>query len=183
MLKIISDIKDSPVASGGPNFAYDLLLKSATPQILKNFNLSNWQLALNGAEPVRSNTLTDFIKTFAPLGFKKEVFAPSYGMVETTLIISSGDPSKVHTVISVDKRKLKRNIIEIVDKSNNSFEFVGHGKEILDEKILIVDPNKRNILPDKRIGEIWVNSASNTKGYWEKPEISKNTFQDRKSVV
>ena len=175
-LKIISDIKDAPVASGGPNFAFDLLLKSATLQKIKDFDLSNWQLAFSGAEPVRANTLMEFIKVFEPVGFRKEVFAPSYGMAETTLIVSSGNPTKLHTVISVDKQKLAKNIIQTVNKSKNSFEFVGHGHEILEEKIAIVDPVNKKTLPEGRIGEIWVKSKSNAKGYWEKPEISEETF-------
>ena len=43
--------------SGGPNFAYDLCTQKITDEQMKGVDLSCWELAFNGAEPVRADTL------------------------------------------------------------------------------------------------------------------------------
>jgi acyl-CoA synthetase (AMP-forming)/AMP-acid ligase II len=43
--------------SGGPNFAYDLCVRRSTPEERAALDLSSWQVAYSGAEPVRAATL------------------------------------------------------------------------------------------------------------------------------
>src|SRR5262249_39409529 len=64
--------------SGGPNFAYYLCVKKATPETIKALNLSCWAVTFNGAEPVRAETVQRFAETFAPCGFRPEAFYPCY---------------------------------------------------------------------------------------------------------
>jgi len=44
-------------SSGGPNFAYDLCVRRISDDQLESLDLSSWDLAFNGAEPVRNATL------------------------------------------------------------------------------------------------------------------------------
>ena len=73
-LKAIS--KYRATTSGGPNFAYDLCVKKVQPEQLANLDLSSWDLAFNGAEPVRAETLEQFAKKFAACGFNDSAFYP-----------------------------------------------------------------------------------------------------------
>lgn len=43
--------------SGGPNFAYDLCTSRVTPEEKASLDLSRWEIAFNGAEPLRAATL------------------------------------------------------------------------------------------------------------------------------
>ena len=43
--------------SGGPNFAYDLCVQKIADEQLEGIDLSTWDVAFNGAEPVRRETL------------------------------------------------------------------------------------------------------------------------------
>ena len=52
--------------SGGPNFAYDLCTDKITDDQLAGLDLSNWEVAFNGAEPVRADTLARFNGALAP---------------------------------------------------------------------------------------------------------------------
>ena len=79
--------------SGGPNFAYDLCLDRVAPEELKGLDLSSWDVAFTGAEPIRAETLDRFVATFAPYGFRREAFYPCYGLAEATLIASGGAKS------------------------------------------------------------------------------------------
>ncbi len=47
------------------------------------------------------------------------------------------------------------------------------------ERVEIVDTKTFEILPDDQIGEIWIQSPSVGSGYWEKPEITEQTFGAR----
>ncbi len=76
--------------SGGPNFAYDLCVRKITPEQLANLDLSSWEVAFNGAEPIRAETLESFATTFEPCGFRREAFYPCYGLAEATLFVSGG---------------------------------------------------------------------------------------------
>jgi acyl-CoA synthetase (AMP-forming)/AMP-acid ligase II len=70
--------------SGGPNFAYELCVRKVTPQQKATLDLSSWEVAFNGAEFVRAETLEQFATTFEPCGFRREAFYPCYGMAEAT---------------------------------------------------------------------------------------------------
>lgn len=164
--------------SGGPNFAYDLCVDKITPEQRESLDLSSWQVAFNGAEPIRAETLERFAATFEPQGFRMEAFYPCYGMAETTLIVSGGlkkDPPLVHQVEGV---ALEKN--QIVATSNEqqegSRQLVSCGPACLDGKIVIVDPESLTQLPSNQVGEIWVASPSVAQGYWNRPAQSQQTF-------
>src|SRR6185369_8780624 len=76
--------------SGGPNFAYDLCARKVGGADLSGLDLSRWQVAFNGAEPVRPETLERFARAFAPCGFRREALYPCYGLAEATLFVTGG---------------------------------------------------------------------------------------------
>ena len=45
-----------------------------------------------------------------------------------------------------------------------------------DEEVLIVNPETRRVLPENKIGEIWINSPSSGQGYWQRPVETAETF-------
>jgi acyl-CoA synthetase (AMP-forming)/AMP-acid ligase II len=54
-------------------------------------DLSSWELAFIGAEPIHPATLERFAAAFAPCGFKSSAFYPCYGLAEATLMVSGSD--------------------------------------------------------------------------------------------
>jgi len=62
--------------TGAPNFAFDLCSRTVLPAEIESLNLRTLAIVLNGAEPVRSETLERFAETFAPCGFRGKVFGP-----------------------------------------------------------------------------------------------------------
>src|SRR5262249_33606149 len=54
--------------SGGPSFAYELCAQRVSAEVRRELDLSSWQVAFNGAEPVRADTLDRFAAAFAPCG-------------------------------------------------------------------------------------------------------------------
>ncbi len=166
--------------SGGPNFAYELLCRKVTPELLQQLDLSHWQLAFTGAEPVRAETIDRFSQTFALCGFRREAFYPCYGMAEATLFISGGQKLTSPVVLSLEEMALEQNQVVLVDQSDvNSGmgrQLVSCGQGWLDTEIRIVDPQSGQPCPVDRIGEIWVAGSGLGVGYWQQPELTQHTF-------
>lgn len=270
-LKAISRYRGT--TSGGPNFAYDLCLRKFKPEQNLDLNLSSWDLAFNGAEPINYQTLEKFTATFAPYGFSAAAFYPCYGMAEATLIVSGGiknSPVKTKTVLAQDLEKDRVTLIKsqpansfletsflsaeiplesqrshqaasvqetseldshssesslsdpaVYDEGDRAFllaestqpqtphhsaisnagnfygvaasfpgdeqlsssqepnsrTLVSCGHSLIDQKIIIVQPDTLTICQPGKIGEIWVTGPSVARGYWNQLETTQETFQ------
>ncbi len=164
--------------SGGPNFAYELCVNKITDEQRATLDLSRWQVAFNGAEPISAETIERFVAAFAPCGFRCEAFYPCYGMAETTLIVSGGYASARPILQTVQKEALEQNRIVTVSKEDSASQtVVGCGQALQDMKVVIANPETMTRCKSNEIGEIWVSGASVTQGYWNRPEQTKQTFQ------
>src|SRR5205807_9200504 len=105
--------------SGGPNFAYDLCVRKITPEQKATLDLSSWTIAVNGAEPVRSETLERFVEAFAPCGFRRETFFPCYGLAEASLIVTGGQRTALPVVKTFQAVPLAQN--RVVPASAEAF--------------------------------------------------------------
>lgn len=178
-LQTISEVKDKPIVSGGPNFAYDLCsMKDLSPEQKASLNLSHWHTAFSGAEPVRPQTIERFYELYKDCGFRKEAFFPVYGLAEATLFVSGGIPTDEPKVIHIKKSALEKNRIEDTTPTDPDAQtFVGCGQEQGDHKIVIVNPKKFTKCQPGEIGEIWESGKSVAQGYWNRPDLSKDIFQ------
>ena len=163
--------------SGGPNFAYDLCIRRTTPEQRASLDLSSWQVAFTGAEPVRAETIEQFAKAFKPCGFNPQAFYPCYGMAETTLFVTGGFKNDYPVVKSVDARAFEQNKIEAVKKGNSIRKIVSCGQTWLDQKVVIVDPKTLTRVGYDSVGEIWVKGKSVAQGYWNQPEKTADVFK------
>ncbi|NER24036.1 MAG: SDR family NAD(P)-dependent oxidoreductase [Symploca sp. SIO1C2] len=175
-LKAISNYKAT--TSGAPNFAYDLCVKKVPEEQLANLDLSSWDIAFNGAEPVRAETLEQFGQKFAQCGFNYSAFYPCYGMAETTLVVTGGQKKQSPVIQGVLTGELEQNsVVESEISSDESRRLVGVGHTYLDTTIIIVNPELLTRCEPGKVGEIWVSSGSVTSGYWDRPQATKETFQ------
>jgi 8-amino-7-oxononanoate synthase len=166
--------------SGGPNFAYELCLRAITPEQRASLDLSSWEIAFNGAEPVRASTIEQFAARFADCGFRREAFYPCYGMAETTLLVSGGLKTEPPIICQVKKSALEQDrVIVASDEGEDLQALVSCGQSWLGQKIAIVNPNSLTLCPPDSIGEIWVSGPNVAQGYWNQPEETKETFQPR----
>ncbi|OIJ63476.1 fatty acyl-AMP ligase [Streptomyces mangrovisoli] len=156
-----------PHTSGGPNFAYELCLKHATPESVAALDLSSWRVAFNGAEPVRAATLRRFAETYAPAGFRRESLYPCYGLAEATLMVTGGTPGTAPTLAATQPDHA----------GSPDAAAVGCGRPAPGLTVVIADPERREELPDGETGEIWVAGASVAKGYWRNALATRETFR------
>ena len=157
-LQTISECRAT--TSGAPNFAYEMCVEKITAEAKQNLDLSSWDRAFVGAEPIRVETLDRFTAAFAECGFKRSNFYPCYGMAEATLLISGG---------------FKKDEPIITNKNNH--HLVSCGKVNLAQEVFIVDSNQNKIEQEKAVGEIWVKENNSIAvGYWNKNKLTKEIF-------
>lgn len=163
--------------SGAPNFAYQLCVDKITDQELAGLDLSSWCTAFNGAEPVRATTLRQFSERFEKVGFRHKSLLPCYGMAETTLIVTGGPYTTRPVITTFDSRELEANRVAPCSEDDpNARALVGCGQILPGECVLVVEPESRQLVEENQIGEIWIESPSVGKGYWEKEEINAEIF-------
>lgn len=168
-LRVISRVRAT--ISMAPNFAYDLCTRKVTPEQKANLDLSSWEVAANGGEPPRYQTMTRFAETFAPCGYRWETFFPGYGMAESTLIIATSTAHLAPVTIAFDKAALEQNrAVPAALKAENVSHITGYDLIAPDQTIRIVEPESKRLCPDGTVGEIWVRGPSITRGYWQAPE-------------
>jgi phthiocerol/phenolphthiocerol synthesis type-I polyketide synthase C len=166
--------------SAGPNFAFDLCVERIGPEQRAGLDLSSWRTAVVGAEPVRSETLRHFVKTFAPHGFCETVPRPGYGLAEATLMVSLGPSDVLATMINVDAAELARGRVRRdPPPPAHRFTLVEAGRIGASTHCIIVDPGTACPCPPDVVGEIWVRGAGIGQGYWRNPAASAETFGAR----
>lgn len=165
--------------SGGPNFAYDLCIKSIADNDLERFadlDLSHWTVAFSGAEPVRAETLERFAEKFGPYGFSEKAFFPCYGMAETTLMLTAIERPRAPLIVSLDAGSLSEG--NAVDATVGKVaRIVSCGRTWGPHDVIVVDPRSGKRLPDDAVGEVWASGPSIASGYWNQPAATREQFQ------
>ncbi len=162
--------------TSAPNFAFDLCVGRFRADQMEGVDLSCWKLALNGAEPVHAETIVRFVETFGPYGFNAGTMYPGYGLAEATLLVAGGTRGQGSSSRRVSRLALQRD--EVCEPLNaiDAQSLVPCGHSLVGEHIAIVDPTTCRRIAFGRIGEIWVSGANITRGYWENPAASSDTF-------
>lgn len=160
-----------------PNFAFELCLRRAKPQDIAALDLSRWHIAVNGAEPIRAETLEHFLEVFAPCGLRRTTPKFCYGLAEATLVTTSDVVNTFPVTQTFERQSLTKNKVLAVDASSpHAQTLAGCGIPDLGQQIVIVHPEDRTSCAPDEIGEIWIRGDSVAQGYWQKPEVTAEIF-------
>lgn len=167
--------------TAAPNFAFDLCVQRATPEQLEQLDLSRWRAALNGAEPVRKETLESFAATFAPCGFRPVTFCPGYGLAEGTLVLAAVNAPQFPQFLDIQAEALGQDSVLPLDaaqaRGERYLSLVGCGGSEIDTRIAIVNPRNLQVCTPSGVGEIWAGGLTIAQGYWENQQATEETFQ------
>merc|ERR1711871_612198 len=176
-----------------PNFAYALATRKFKEgrRGHEGLNLSAMKHMINAAEPADAVAIDDFYTTFGVFGLPRDVVIPTYGLAEHTVFVCSGGKQQ----LVVRKAGIEARNVEIVSDdakgymashggekhlTEQGFQCIvgcGYPKAIDDVDLRIVDTESTQVLPDDRIGEIWIHSPSKAQGYFGKPDLTLEEFK------
>ncbi|AGL16390.1 type I polyketide synthase [Actinoplanes sp. N902-109] len=161
--------------TAGPNFAYRLCADRVSDAALDRLDLSSWTHALNGAEPVAPEALDAFAARFASRGFRPQAFKPCYGLAENTLLVSGVHPADGPHRRQVDATELEDRRLRPARPGERSRTLVSCGAPTAGSDVVVVAPDGQP-LPDETVGEVWVRGGSVAAGYYNKPDVTAETF-------
>lgn len=127
-----------------------------------------------GSEPILPQTMRAFIERFAPAGLGADVVAPSMGLTEAGLISAkwAGDPLVIRRF---DVAALEAGVL-VPAEGDGTVEWVSCGTPSPETTVRIVDPDTLEVLPDGKVGEIWVSSFMVSPGYFQRPDATAEAF-------
>jgi acyl-CoA synthetase (AMP-forming)/AMP-acid ligase II len=165
--------------SGGPNFAYEYCVRRIKPEQRSNLDLSSWCTASIGGEPIRKETLENFVAAFSQCGFRGNALYPGYGLAEATLAVSITKEQTNEPIFGcfVANGLEKNRIVEATLGQSEVRTVTGCGQSVSNMKIVIVHPEKLVQCEKNEVGEIWVSGDSVALGYWNNLEATERTFQ------
>jgi fatty-acyl-CoA synthase len=146
-----------------PNFAYALVAKRLKDRDVEGLDLSCLRIAGCGAEPIQPRALRDFAERLAPAGFDARAFVPSYGMAEATLAL---------TFMPL-REGLKT---DVLGSGQAQQELVDCGRTFPDHELAVVDEAGHR-LGDRQVGQIVARGPSVTRGYFDEPELTAETYK------
>ncbi len=175
-LKALTDLKATH--SAAPDFAYMHCAQSVSEGDRAMLDLGHWRVAVNGAEPVRADSILAFNDHFAKCGAVLTMHRASYGLAEATLVVTAHRCEQGPRIQWFDGALLSRNRVQpCAESAPAALALVSNGRPVPEVDVAIVEPDIRQRLGEGSLGEIWVSGTSVGLGYWGLEEESQRTFR------
>jgi fatty-acyl-CoA synthase len=162
--------------SFAPAFAYELCRRRVKSSQLGSLDLSTWRVAGCGAEPIRPSALHQFAEYFAPAGFRRESFLPSYGLAEHSLAVTLGHGGVQVDVVDAERLVRDSRAVPVVNGSP-SVSLVNCGRPFPGHDLRIVDDQMHD-LPERQVGAIVVRGPSVMQGYFADTDATDAALRD-----
>ncbi len=160
--------------SAAPNFAYNLCAYKLSDRALEGLDLSNWRVAINGAEPIHPEVLRRFSERLGPHGFRPESMLPAYGLAETALALTLPPCGMAPRIDRVSRGPFEREGRALPVEGGSAAEaikFVGTGSAVLGSEVRVVDADGRAVA-ERTVGNIQFRGESASPGYYRNAEAT-----------
>lgn len=153
--------------SAAPNFAYELCVRRIRDEDIEGIDLSSWRCALNGAEPVRPETIERFVQRFSKYGFRREAVMPAFGLAECSVGLALPPVQRGPRFDRVDRAAFEKgHAREAAADDPHPSVFVSAGQALPEHEIKVVDDSGET-LPERMVGRLLFKGPSMTAGYYK----------------
>ncbi len=154
------------------NLALGHCMRRVRDEDLAALDLSSMQSMFVGSEPVDAALAQRFLDRFAAAGLSADALTGAYGLAESVVGITRGDPGLGLAVDRVDREALTEGHARPVGNDHpGALELVCAGTVIGGHELSIMGDHGAP-LPDRRVGEIWTRGPSVMRGYWGREDAS-----------
>ncbi|MBQ1050173.1 AMP-binding protein [Micromonospora sp. C51] len=151
--------------ASSPNFGYELCVRKVPSELVERLDLQRWRVARNAGEVVRPSTEDRFTEHFAPAGFARTAFCPSYGLAEATLTVTTATPTVRPRRIAVRRDALDGGQVvraEHASQSAGTVSLLASGTPLPGTEVRISGQETPG-----HIGQVLVRGPQMSPGYWE----------------
>jgi fatty-acyl-CoA synthase len=161
-----------------PNFAYDFLATRVRRSQLEGVHLEHMRGWINCSEPTLATSHRRFAERFASIGVAPETLWTCYAMAETTFAVSQSSEGVPPRVELVDRERFLGNgEASAARQGFPTMELMSAGELIPNTEVRIVNDAGED-LPERRVGEIAIRSASLFSGYFLDFETTARDLRD-----
>jgi acyl-CoA synthetase (AMP-forming)/AMP-acid ligase II len=160
-----------------PNFALNLVVEKTTAEQRQQWDPSSLKLLGAGGEPNIGADARKFLDCFSASKLPPHAYAPCYGIAEHTLVVTICGVGKQFRSVRINKEAFEKEKVVEID-NEQGVEVVSNGPIPEGTDIRVLDPSTKKELAAGHIGEFWLSSPSNGLGYYNQPELSKETFDN-----
>ena len=176
-----------------PNFAYNFCAQKIRDRDLVGVDLSSVRAVINCSEPMYWNSHRIFLDRFHAIGLRSESLATCYAMAENVFAVTQGGIRTPVLVDVIDKDQFDTQQVAapVLEphvwgepaahaekfKDRTTLKILSAGKAIDGTMIRILDQNGEEV-ENRRIGEIAIKSNCMLSGYFNRPDLKENAFND-----
>ncbi len=165
--------------TGCPNFGQALLLRFLKNREVRSWDLSSLKAIVNGAEPISTRIMSEFMERLAVYGLHKGAMMPAYGMAETTLAITFSKLMDPPVITTFNRKLLQGEGIARPETENISemIELVSVGFALPDIELRILD-DEGSECKEQLEGHIRLRGGGVTPGYYNNLEETAISFDE-----
>jgi amino acid adenylation domain-containing protein len=143
-----------------------------------SFDLSSLKTMLVGAEMIDPGDCRRAIELLGPFGVKDTLIQGGYGLTETTVAATAGQPGTPLRARVLDRTALvgSGHVVDVERDHPQAAEFVSVGHVVRNCEIRVVD-ERGNPVGTDRIGIVEIRGENVTSGYFENPDADRAAFR------
>lgn len=163
--------------TGCPNFGQALVNRYMTRKTNPDWNFSSIRVIFNGAEPISTGTMREFLTGLGRFGLNPASMFPAYGLAEATLAVTFAPLEREAEVVRFRRVPLIRDgIAKLAEPGDrDTMELVNLGRPLTNCSLRIMGEDGKET-PDETIGSVQVQGNNVSSGYYRNPEATGQTF-------
>jgi PAS domain S-box-containing protein len=162
-----------------PNFALQFLARRVGVEQEVQYDLSSVRALINCSEPIRARSLDEFYNAYKGIGITPDMLQSSYAMAENVFAVTQSDIHHAPKRLWISAKRFweEHLAVPVEENAEGAVCFVTSGRCLPGNRIRIASSDGAD-LADGHVGEILINSDSLFDGYYNRPEITAEVFQD-----
>lgn len=162
-----------------PNFAYNFCALKIRSRDLDGLDLSSWRAVINCSEPMYWKSHAMFLERFQPYGLKPGALATSYAMAENVFAVTQGGISHPVNIDFINASDFtSQQMAEPVSPDHpQAVPMLSAGCPISGTQVRVLD-SRGSELPERKIGELAIQSDCMLTGYYRRPDLTAKAFRD-----
>lgn len=161
-----------------PNFSYNFCAQKVRDRDLEGVDLSTWRVITNCSEPVKWDSHQAFYQRFKNYGLRETALNCSYAMAENVFGVTQTTLGTEPVTDEIDRESyINERIAHSPVDGKPSLRMMSSGRALHNTRILILTENG-DVLPDRVIGEIALQSDCMLTGYYHRPDVTEKALRD-----